>query len=148
MPLILGGKQGYRNILLNLKKYDSLGPKFYMNNLEKEALSNSFNFQEYRNVCNIYTTQNTLNWKWDQRDMDKDDKTEFYMFYQDISFMWAQAILRDHIIKELNILLTRLDIKSKVVVTGIPTPKEILLFREAFVKGEKNFEDVLKYIFY
>ena len=83
IPLILGGKQGYRNIISNLRKYDSLLPKFHMDNLEKGALPNLFNHQEYRQNCHIYTTQSTLNWKWDQRDIDRDDKTEFYMFYQE-----------------------------------------------------------------
>jgi len=62
--------------------------------------------------------------------------------------MWAQAILREYIVQELNTLLERLDIKSKIVVTGIPSPKDILSFRDALVKGEKDFGDVLKYIFY
>lgn len=148
MPLILGGKQGYKNIISNLKKFDSLGPRFYLKNLEEEAMSNSFNYKLYRQTNNVYTTQATLNWKWDQRDMDRDDKTEFYMFYQDLSFLWAQAILRESIIQELNTLFDRLEIKSRIVISGIPTPKEILSFQEAFVKGEKDFGDVLKYIFY
>lgn len=148
MPLLLGGKQGYRNILSRLRKFDSLGPNFYREDLGNSVLSNRFDYTDYRQENFVFTTKSTLNWKWDQRDIDRDEKTEFYMFYQDLSFKWAQTILREHIVKELNLLFENLEIDSKIVISGIPTSDDIKSYQKKIISGEKNLDDILKYLFY
>ena len=74
---------------------------------------------------------------------DRENKT----VYQDLKFYWAKAVLREHIVKEINCLFKRLDIKSEIKIIGIPTAKEILNFKNEFRKGEKNYDDFLKFIF-
>lgn len=148
MPPLLGEKNGYRKILSNLSKFNSLGPVFYMQGLEKGVLTKSFEYADYRQKSHIFARKSTLNWGWDLRDIDREEKTEIYQYYQDLTFSWAKAVLREHIISELNILFKKLEIKSIIEVSGIPTPKEILKFREDLLKGNKSFDDVLKFIFY
>ena len=148
MPYVLRGKDGFRNILSNLRKFNSSGPKFYFEDLEKGSLSNSFNYMNYRRKIHVFLRRSTLNWGWNLRDLDREEKTEIYHYYQYITFFWAKAILRDYIIDEINDLFKKLEINSKIKVSGIPTPKEILAFRKDMIDGEKSFDDVLKFIYY
>src|SRR6266536_3307121 len=49
MPRLLGGYRGYRAILRKLRRFDSLGPRFWRNDLGRGlALIPSFDFQVYR----------------------------------------------------------------------------------------------------
>lgn len=148
MPLALGERSGYKKIISNLDKFDSSGPKFYLDELYNSQLNHRFDYKEYRLKTHIFTTKCTLNWSWDQRDLDRENKTEFYTFYQDLKFYWAKTVLREHIVKELNCLFKRLDIKSEIKIIGIPTAKEILNFKNEFRRGEKNYDDFLKFLLY
>lgn len=145
IPDILGGRNGYKKILYNLSKFNSLGPKFSM---ESNEFLYFIDHSTYRQESHIFNRKATLNWGWDLRDVDRDDKTEVYQYYQDLTFFWAQAVLRDYIIDELNKLFVRLEIKSRINLSGIPMPKEILKFRQEMLDGNKSFNDVLKFIFY
>jgi len=145
IPCILGGKNGYKGILHNLKKFNSFGPKF---SIESNEFLYFIDHATYRHKNHIFNRKATLNWGWDLRDIDREDKTEIYQYYQDLTFFWAQAVLRDHIVNELNSLFIRLEINSKIELLGIPTPKEILEFRKEMIDGNKSFNDVLKFIFY
>ncbi len=145
MPDILGGRNGYKKILNNLSKFNSLGPKF---SLESNEFLYFIDHSTYRHESHIFNRKATLNWGWDLRDVDREEKTEVYQYYQDLTFFWAQAVLRDYIIDELNNLFTRLEIKSRIELSGIPVPKEILKFRQEMLDGNKSFNDVLKFIFY
>jgi hypothetical protein len=44
-----------------------------------------------------------------------------FCFCKMVTFRWAQAVLREHIVMELNCLLCRLGIDCKIIVTGLPT---------------------------
>lgn len=140
MPAILGGKKGFKKIIDDLKKFDSLVPEFYLKDINQ-----SYDHQEYRELNFIFNTKTTLKWGWSLRDLDSDYKTEFYMFYQKLTFQWALAVLREHIIEELNKLLKRLEINSKIIVSGLPAPSEVLKFREELVKGKRTFDELLKF---
>jgi len=143
IPSKLGGKKNFQQIINKLDKFDSLMPEFF-----EEDMSQQYNHKEYRELNFIFNTKTTLKWGWSLRDLDTESKTEFYLLYQKLQFRWALAILREHIVQELNKLLKRLDIDSKIIIFGIPTPNEILEFREEFVKGERTFDELLKFIFY
>lgn len=141
MPLVLGASSGYKKIISNLDKFDSSGPKFYLDELYNSQLNHRFDYNEYRLKTHIFTTKCTLNWSWDHRDLDRENKTKFYTFYQDLKFYWAKTVLREHIVKEMNYLFKRLDIKSEIKITGIPTAKEILNFKNEFRRGERKYDD-------
>ena len=59
-----------------------------------------------------------------------------------IGFRYAQAILREHIIQEINQLLAILAVKCKIIVIGLPTAKEILQIRNDMQKGDISFTEV------
>ena len=52
---------------------------------------------------------------------------------------WAQAVLREHIVAELNGLLRELGLQAELVVQGLPTAVSVLSVRERMVRGEISF---------
>lgn len=66
--------------------------------------------------------------------MSQEKCTEFYTFYKMLSFRYAKAILREHIIQEINQLFDRVSIKCKLIIVGLPTSKEILQIRKKCIK--------------
>ena len=139
MPTVLGGTSGYKKMLSSLRKFKHLGPVFWRNDLEKGIQTRDFNFQEYVLNTEIYHTKITRLWGWNRRDYSQRNCTEFFMIYKGITFRWAQALLREHIIDELNKLLARLQIKAKILVTGIPSSDDILKIRKDIIERKIKY---------
>jgi hypothetical protein len=142
MPPTLGGEKGYLNILNELKRFDSLGPEFWQNNLGNSKKTKDFDFQRYIRSVEIYRSKVTKIWGWNRRDSSQDRSTEFYYFYKKVTFRLAQAVLREHIILELNALLGRLGIDCQIIVNGLPSPSEIDEIKRALLAGELSFASV------
>jgi hypothetical protein len=62
-----------------------------------------------------------------------------------MTFRWSQAVLREHIIDQLNALFERLNLVAKIHVVGLQTAADILKLRGAMSEGSvpyaKAFED-------
>lgn len=143
VPHDLGGLAGYKKIISGLKRFKHLVPEFWRIDLEKGIQTKNFNFQKYVLNTEIYHTKITRRWGWNRRDYSQRNCTEFFTLYKGITFRWAQAILREHIVAELNKLLSRLQIQAKLLVSGIPTSDEILKVREELTVGKINFNKAL-----
>jgi hypothetical protein len=139
MPSALGGCKGYRNILKRLKMFEHLGPSFWRSDLETGVQSQTFDFQKYVRSAEIYYGRITRTWGWNRRDWSQERSTEFFNFYKMITFRWAQSVLREHIVTELNNLFNRLGIVCKLKVTGLPTSSEILQIRRDLQEGIITF---------
>lgn len=142
IPHELGGVRGYKNVLRKLQIHNHLGPDFYRQDLERGIMAKDLDFSKYIRNGEIYYNRATHAWGWNRRDWSQDKCTEFYSFYKMLSFRYAQAILREHILEEINRLLSRLSIKCKLIVTGLPTSNEILKIREDMQKGELSFGEI------
>jgi hypothetical protein len=139
MPSAFGGCRGFRNTLKKLKMFGHLGPPFWKKDIEIGVQSRVFDFQKYVRSTEIYYRRITRAWGWNRRDWSQDRSTEFFNFYKMISFRWAQSVLREHIITELNNLFNRLDIVCELKVTGLPTPSDILKIRQDLQEGTITF---------
>ena len=143
IPHTLGGKSEYGKILRKLRKYQHFGPEFYSEDLKHGKIVKNYDFPRYIKNNEIYVNKVTNKWGWNRRDLSQDKCTEFYTLYKRLSFIWAQAILREHIINEINQLLTRLSINCKIIVTGLPTAAETLQVRSDMQNGTINFSEAL-----
>lgn len=139
MPLVLGGYRGYKNTLNKLTMFQHLGPSFWKKDLEIGIQSPAFDFQKYVRSTEIYYGQITRAWGWNRRDWSQDRSTEFFNFYKMITFRWAQSVLREHIITELNKLFNRLNIVCELRVAGLLSPSEILKIRQDLLDGTTSF---------
>jgi hypothetical protein len=99
-------------------------PKCYY--IEKIATQPSdFNFNEYISQTKIYQYRLLELWGGTLRHTSTEYANEYYLIHRIVRFNRAQAILREHIIKHLNILLSRKKIKSTIEVIGLPTAQFI-----------------------
>jgi hypothetical protein len=141
MPSALGGASGYKRVLSGLKRFEHIGPKFWRHDLENQIQTKGYNFQEYVRNTEIYYTKITKLWGWNRRDYLQRNCTEFFTIFKGITFRWAQAILREHIIGELNRLFSRLGINATLIVSGIPTSVDILHIRHELLEGKLKFQE-------
>jgi hypothetical protein len=143
MPKQLGGYRGYRKLLKRLARFNWTAPPFWQEDLGRGLLEKktAFDFSHYRRRIDIYQSRVTRKWGWgwNGRDTTSEKWTEFGLFYRIITFKWAQAVLREHILKELNLLLRRLKIDAEIQITGLPTPEEILQARQAMTEGTISY---------
>jgi len=147
IPKALGGKRGFSRMMSRIDSFDSLAPKFLVQDIENMRYLDNINISSYTVAKHIYIAKSSLLFGWNQRDIDKSSKNDFYRFYQMLSFYYAVTILRESIVKELNNLLTRLEIKSEIKIYGLPSSNDIFLFRQDFINGNKSMSDVNKLIF-
>lgn len=139
MPSALGGRKGYNSVLKRLRRFEHLGPKFWREDLEHGVQSRDFDFQRYVRNSEIYYGQVTKTWGWNRRDWSQERCTEFFTFYKMIRFQKAQAMLREHVVAELNGLFERLGIKCELQVTGLPTPEDIRQTERELSEGQITF---------
>ncbi|MEX2462141.1 MAG: hypothetical protein WD469_12750 [Paenibacillaceae bacterium] len=143
-PKTLKGTNGYKKTLLKIKKIDRLGPKFWVNNIQLHFNSSVFDFLLYAKKTEIHIHKLTSYLGWDMRSTDQ--KTKFYQIYKKIMIESAKSIIREHIIDNLNILLSDLGYDCKIVVVGIPSSEEIVSMKEKFISGTMDFKEVLESI--
>ena len=139
MPEKLGGYRGHRAMLKKLVRFSDLFPSFLKYTVSMQEWPTNFNTKHYAQETKLFIARATERWGWSQRDYNSENWNEFYGMYRSITLKWAQACLREHIIKELNQLLRRLQIEAEIVVNGLPTAWEILRIRKQMCEGKISF---------
>ena len=137
MPPSLGGFAHYRKTLRLLRRGDRGIPRFWRNDLERGTISQSFDFSEYRKETEILEASATS--AWARRDYSTRNWTEFGLSYRMVTFRWAQATLREHIISNINRLFRQLSIKCELGVSGLPSAADILKLRKEMTEGHISF---------
>ena len=141
MPKELGGYRGYRAMLRNLARFPNIAPPFLMDQLSRQELPMDFDPKHHERERAFFVAKVTKRCGWNQRDFELENWSGFYDFYRILTLKWAQACLREYIVKELNQLFRRLDIEAEIVVKGLPTAREILKIRQQMYEGEISFLD-------
>ena len=118
MPEKLGGYRGHRVMLKKLVRFPDLVPSFLFHKVNPSEWPKYFNTKHYAQETKIFVARTTERWGWNQRDYNSENWNEFYGMYRSITLKWAQAYLREYIIKELNQLFQRLQIDAEIVVRG------------------------------
>ncbi|MCM3575603.1 hypothetical protein M3172_20635 [Mesobacillus subterraneus] len=143
IPSILGGPSNFKKTLLRLQRYDLISNQVWLEQLSSNKNRLNFNLSEYSKNHDIYLQRNTRKWGWDKRDTSANNKTEFFLVYQQVEMALAKAFLREHILKEINQLFIRLNWDCKVIISGIPSSSELIELKEELRKGSLSFEDVI-----
>lgn len=144
MPKKLGSYQGHRAMLKKLIRFTDLAPSFLIHKVNPYEWPKYFNAKHYAQETKIFVARATERWGWNQRDYNSENWNEFYGMYRSITLKWAQAYLREYIIKELNQLFQRLQIDAEIVVRGLPTAWEILKIRKQMCEGKISFIEAFK----
>lgn len=144
MPLSLGGPRHYKNLMNSLSKFPSLAPDFWNESFRKGNPSNSFDFQFYQQRVEVYWRKVTRVWGWNRRDWSEQRTTDFYTHYKLVCFSWAQAVLREHIVDQLNLLFDRLGIDCTLTVLGLPTAEAIEKIKSEYSEGSVPVEEIFE----
>lgn len=142
MPRSLGGPGGYRRLLKRLRRFDGLAPDFWREDMGRGKQSEGLDLAEYSLNSDIYINRVTRAWGWNRRDWTQKRSTECFLFYKLARFRRSQAVLRRHIVNELNGLLSRLDIECKISITGLPAESEIETVLRQLANGDIGFDAV------
>ena len=141
MPKRLGGYQGYRAMLRKLDRCPDPAPLFLLDKVSRQEWPVYFNFQLYVREIEIFVARIMTRWGWNHGDDNLEYRTEFYWNYRNITLKWAQACLREYLVKELDQLFQRLHIEAKIVMEGLPTTQKILEIRQHMCEGKISFGD-------
>ena len=109
------------------------------------AISEGVRFGDYRRAYQVAIFRVSRNWGWAGRDWSLDHVTEYYQFHRHLTFKWAQSVLRQHVIKELNSLFLRLGISARIVIGGLSSSSDILRVDE-MKEGSLDFSAATKAI--
>ncbi|WP_456679307.1 MULTISPECIES: hypothetical protein [unclassified Bradyrhizobium] len=140
MPRSLGGYWEYRKILRRLARFHTAAPAFWMKDLEASGRGASyFDFSVYRRETEVLQCRITRRWGWNHRDLTSNNWTEFALFYRMMTFRASQALLREHILLELNSLLKRLAIKAEIEISGLATSENIFGLRSEMALGNISY---------
>lgn len=122
MPRSLGGSSGYRRLRRRLSRFTLTSPMWAPEAMSKESEIVRYDFLGHRRLLEQYVARAVRPWGWNRRDWSDDHQTQFFNFYRMITFQWALAVFRDHIIKEVNLLLQRMDVMARLSLKGFLTP--------------------------
>jgi len=141
LPAKLGGHRRHRAMLRSLERLELPVPRFFVDDMEAGRQTGRFDLLTFARLNDAAISRATQRWGWNRRDFDDERATEFFTFYRTVSFNWACAVLREHILRELNSLLSRLFIAARVVVSGLPTPAGTISVRGDLLAGRIQFGD-------
>lgn len=146
IPYTLGGPLNYKRMLKSINRYNEFDPLLYENLSPKEEAKKKSNFLEYHKNVKYFVLKKTKTFGWNNRNYSSKDNTEYYIFYKSLVFARSIAYLRDHIISELNNLLSYLSIDSKIIVKGVHPPSKFTNAIKELNDGKITFDDVLDLI--
>jgi len=139
IPRNLGGATAYRRLLDELTAVSKPAPEFWMRELEAGKLSTQFNASSYNRRRDAFVARLTRKWGWNRRDSSGINTTQIFYFYRSLRFRQAQALLRDHIVDELNSLARRLQIIAKIRLKGFLSAAEIADLIKQALAGSLNY---------
>lgn len=145
-PNMLGGRNKLRRLLheLTFMSREPL-PKFQLKAMEEQA-NIGFNFNEF--TWDKYITKGNLTrtFGWNQRKIPDNDMLEYYTVHRHLIFKRSQAVIREHIINEINHTLSGKYLNSgvQIVTDDLPTPnqldEELAILRKGNLKFSEIFE--------
>jgi hypothetical protein len=142
MPVRLGGYLGYRITLYGLGQARITGPEFFSTDLSAGRWDPAFDFSQYRKSSENALKRLTREWGWNRRETNLERQTEFYLVYKTLRFKLAQAILREHIVSELNALFGRIGWQASIVLSGVPAATDIERVESQMLDGTLPYSKV------
>jgi hypothetical protein len=142
MPKALGGARVFRKIISTLGRFEYIGPKFWMRQLRNPELGSYFSHSEYGDRYWNFQIQTTRIWRWNFRTQFENNATEFYSLLRGVEFRISIAILREHLVQEINGLFKHLGLQCQLMMTGAPTPDDLRRARRDFISNAMPFHEV------
>lgn len=142
MPRELGGVRKHRRMIRRLNELSNTTPQFTFEGLDFGA-KDGFDFDYHHMSRDIAIEQCTRRFGTIPSFGQLKHTMEYYFIANRLQSALAKALLREHIVKELNAFMARLDIDNELVISGIPTVKDINVVVEELKQGKISFADAL-----
>lgn len=142
IPEALGSPQSHRKMLADLAALSSPMPGFALDSGNLGA-DEGFDFGASRHANDIAIERVTQNWGTIPSLQQIKGTTEYFFIARRVQFAYAQALIREHILQEFNILLTRLNYTSQLVVDNLPTAGQLAETLTKLGQGEIGFTDAM-----
>lgn len=140
----------YMQIVNSLSNLKSVPPSFalpFHNRTEKIPFDVNMHFDSQHLVL----ANATRKIGWDARNLFEKNITEYYFMYRFLNFQKFLAILRNHVLKELNLLIQRvnkkIEIKGQIAFRNFPDIDNVNLFLEDIQNGKRNFKDIIDFFY-
>lgn len=144
LPWQLGSSRKHRRVLNQLTAVSLPAPDFWTRELQAGKFATEFVVSDYNRNRDAYISRLTRRWGWNRRDSSGTYTTEFFYFFRSLRFRQAQAMLRDHIVSEMNKLLNRLQLDARIRLEGFHSPTKIdELMRQASA-GTLHYAEALR----
>jgi len=137
MPKQLITTKRYRALLKSLSKLTELQPQNIPFN------SHFFNRNVYWKNTKQYLYSELNEIGGTQRDTGLDWVNEYYLIYRFVKLNKARAIIREHIINEINNLLQTLCLDAKIEIRGLPSVQDIDNKLTQLKKGEISINEII-----
>ncbi len=124
LPTALGSARTHRKMLNRLRALNGLTPEFAMR-VGDMGRSVGFDARLHHAAAELRREQLTQMWGRMPSLFQIDGPTEYHSLSRVLQWQQTQAMLRDHIVAELNALLDRLGVKHRIIVTGLPSAQAI-----------------------
>jgi hypothetical protein len=142
LPAALGSVKEHRKLLADLERLGLPVPRFALDGARLGA-EVGFDFATSRRAMDIAIERATARWGTIPSFQRIKGSTEYYLFARRLQWNHSQALLREHILAELNTLLKRLEL-PRVSMHGIPTARQLCTAIEQLHQGRISVEEAMK----
>jgi len=143
LPRRLGGPRGHRRLLDQLTAVSQPAPEFWTRDLQAGRLATEFMVADYNRNRDAYIARITRRWGWNRRDSSGAHSTEFFYFFRSLRFRQSQAILRNHIVDEMNKFLAHRGVNARVRLKGFHSPAELRDLIRRVLAGSAHYAEAL-----
>lgn len=141
LPAELGTPKEHRAMLIALSRQEPIAGFAIQDG--KLGAGEGYEFSTHRRASDIATERATKRWGTIPSLQQIAGTTEFYYVARQLQFLRSQALVREHIVAELNKLLSRLGAGAAIRVDGLPTAAVIGDYVSKLESGEVSFKAAL-----
>lgn len=143
IPRKLGTPRSHRRLLKRLAKLSVPMPEF-TNKDGDLGQSAKYEFVLHHDKKELAVEQLMVKWGSIPSLRQLKHTTGYYYIVHNLQFLRSQAILREHILSEINDLIQRLGIDNKIMMSGVGVATDIEAAIKKLDKGEIGFSEALK----
>lgn len=142
LPRKLGTPRKHRKMLKKLNALSEPMPKFAHKDGDL-GQSAKYDFMAHHHTKEIAVEQTTSHWGSIRSLSQIKGTTEYYYIVNRLQATYSQALLREHIINEINDLLRKLGVKNSLKVEGLKLSTDIKDAIRKLEKGEIGFSKAM-----
>jgi hypothetical protein len=142
LPPELGTPREQRHLLKTLAQASVYPPEEWMR--PGQDVRVPFDFTHFRDRQYAIRCRALQRWNWTQRTTDMNYSTEFFYMHQELQFARAIAMLREHIVDQLNKLFRQQFLDCAIRIESLLSAPEIRELMQKLVEHRLTFGEVMK----